>query len=123
MSETEVSKSLAAKHMTGKARHHDGEALYACITSHQCEQHQVILANGAGLKASRRRRIFIRRLYDAQRNEIYALFPDCTLFEGVQKFQSARTVAKRFEATSSCKKRAGHSDGGDLSVRRQERRA
>ena len=97
MSETEV--LIAAKHMTGKAGITTVEAYTGVNYIHiMCEQHQVILANGAWTESFQPGEYSLEGLYDAQRNEIFTLFPELHSVEGVQKFQSARTVAKRFEA-------------------------
>ena len=97
MSETEV--LIAAKHMAGKAGITTVESYTGVHYIHiMCEQHQVILADGAWTESFQPGDYSLEGLQDAQRNEIFTLFPELHSAEGLQQFQSARTVVKKFEA-------------------------
>jgi hypothetical protein len=97
MSETEV--LIAAKHMAGKAGITTVESYTGVHYIHiMCEQHQVILADGAWTESFQPGDYSLEGLHDAQRNEIFTLFPELHSAEGLQQFQSARTVVKKFEA-------------------------
>ena len=97
MSETEV--LIAAKHMAGKAGITTVESYTGVHYIHiMCEQHQVVLADGAWTESFQPGDYSLEGLHDAQRNEIFTLFPELHSAEGLQQFQSARTVVKKFEA-------------------------
>ncbi|MFX0544661.1 Hint domain-containing protein [Roseovarius sp. S1116L3] len=88
----------AAKHLT------DLEGVDAVDTSaisyihFMFDQHEVVLSNGSWTESFQPGEQTLDDMDDAQRGEIYALFPELRDLEGIEAYQAARRSLKRHEA-------------------------
>jgi hypothetical protein len=89
---------VAAKHLT----HLDGvekvkveDVTYIHI---MCDQHEVVLADGAWSESFQPGDYSMNGIEKAQREEIYALFPELREQEGLDAYSAARISLKRHEA-------------------------
>ncbi|KPA23563.1 Nodulation protein O [Shimia sp. SK013] len=89
---------VAAKHLT----HLDGvdmvdvdDVTYVHV---MCEQHEVVLANGAWSESFQPGDYSMNGIEKSQREEIYSLFPELREEEGLAAYSAARLSLKRHEA-------------------------
>ena len=89
---------VAAKHLTGL----DGiERLKAKSTTYVhflFDQHEVILSDGAWSETFQPGHQTMDGLGNAQRNEIFELFPDLRVRRGLEDYHAARKTLKKHEA-------------------------
>lgn len=88
----------SAKHLTGM----DGvDVAAACATTYvhfMFDQHEVVLSNGAWSESFQPGAQVLDGLGDAQRDEIFELFPDLRDRQGIEGYQAARRSLKKHEA-------------------------
>ncbi len=89
---------VAAKHLTGL----DGVDIVdaSCVTYIHLmfDQHEVVLSDGAWTESFQPGDQTLGAMGDAQRNEIFELFPELSTPEGVEAYGSARRALKKHEA-------------------------
>ncbi|GGE03612.1 intein N-terminal splicing region [Gemmobacter megaterium] len=88
---------VAAKHLVG-----DGiKSIMSSGTSYihfMCDRHEVVLSDGAWTETFQPGDQTLKGMGNAQRNEIFELFPELKQPEGVDAYTSARRTLKRHEA-------------------------
>jgi hypothetical protein len=88
----------SAKHLTGM----DGVDLAApratTYVHFMFDQHEVVLSNGAWSESFQPGAQVLDGLGDAQRDEIFELFPDLRDMQGIEGYQAARRSLKKHEA-------------------------
>lgn len=90
---------VSAKHLLGNAGVHSLEAFSVTYIHFMCDQHEVVLSNGAWTESFQPGDYSLRGLGNAQRNEIFEIFPDLKEdAEGVEAYKAARRTLKRHEA-------------------------
>ena len=63
-----------------------------------CDQHEVVLSNGAWTESFQPGDYTLKGLGNAQRNELFELFPELRTDQGVAAYQAARKTLKKHEA-------------------------
>lgn len=90
---------VAAKHLTGL----DGvDVVDICHVEYihfMFDSHEVVLSDGAWTESFQPGQQSMDGLGNAQRNEIYELFPELRTREGLEQYQSARKSLKKHEAS------------------------
>lgn len=89
---------VAAKHLTGLSGVDVIEAREVTYIHFMFDQHEVVLSDGAWTESFQPGDQSLMGLGNAQRNEIYELFPDLKTRSGLAAYQSARRSLKRHEA-------------------------
>lgn len=90
---------VAAKHLLGNAGVHALEAFSVTYIHFMCDHHEVVLSNGAWTESFQPGDYSLRGLGNAQRNEIYEIFPDLKEDPaGLEAYKAARRTLKRHEA-------------------------
>ena len=89
---------VAAKHLTGLAGVDVVEVPDVTYIHFMCAQHEVVLSDGAWTESFQPGDQSLKGIGNAQRNEIYELFPELKTREGKEAYQSARRSLKRHEA-------------------------
>ena len=62
------------------------------------DQHEVILSDGAWTESFQPGDVSLAGIGQAQRDEIFALFPELATEEGIESYSAARKSLKRYEA-------------------------
>ncbi len=88
----------AAKHLTGMAGVDVVEASSTTYIHFMFDHHEVVLSNGAWTESFQPGEQTLDGLGNAQRNEIFELFPELRSQEGIEAYQSARRSLKKHEA-------------------------
>ncbi|RMD90763.1 MAG: type I secretion protein, partial [Alphaproteobacteria bacterium] len=96
MSEYEV--LVAAKHMTKLAGIERAKVPSVTYLHVMCENHEVILANGAWTESFQPGDWSMAGIAKAQREELFALFPELREREGLEAYAASRPSLKRKEA-------------------------
>lgn len=90
---------VPAKHLTGlEGVDRVGHAPGVSYVHVMCEQHEVILANGTWSESFQPGDEALRAVEEAQRDELYSLFPELAQAEGRARYLSARMTLKSHEA-------------------------
>ncbi|PWE34189.1 type I secretion protein [Maritimibacter sp. 55A14] len=89
---------VAAKHLVNNNGIHQVESIGTTYFHMLFDNHEVILANGAWTESFQPGDHSLRGIGNAQRNEIFELFPELKHKAGVESYSSARTTLKRHEA-------------------------
>ena len=89
---------VAAKHLTGLAGVDAVETSSVTYIHFMFEQHEVVLSDGAWTESFQPGDQTLRGLDNAQRNEVYEIFPELKSEEGREAYSSARRSLKRHEA-------------------------
>ena len=63
-----------------------------------CDRHEVVLSNGAWTESFQPGDLTLKGMGNAQRAEIYDLFPDLKTEAGIEDYSAARRTLKRHEA-------------------------
>ena len=63
------------------------------------DRHEVVLGNGAWTESFQPGDLTLKGMGNAQRNEIFELFPELKTDVGVNDYQAARRTLKRHEAS------------------------
>ena len=88
----------SAKHLTGLDGVDTVEASSVSYIHFMFDQHEVVLSNGAWTESFQPGEQVMDGMGDAQRNEIYDLFPELREAEGLKDYQAARRSLKKHEA-------------------------
>ena len=89
---------VAAKHMVGTQGIHSIEAISVSYIHFMFDRHEVVLSNGAWTESFQPGDYTLKGMGNAQRNEIFELFPDLKTEKGIDDFAAARRTLKRHEA-------------------------
>ncbi|MER5171653.1 Hint domain-containing protein [Thioclava kandeliae] len=89
---------VSAKHMQGMAGVSTAETLGTSYLHFMFDRHEVVLGNGAWTESFQPGDQTLGSMGNAQRDEIFALFPELRTHKGVDDYQAARKSLKRFEA-------------------------
>ncbi|MDH5529870.1 MAG: Hint domain-containing protein [Paracoccaceae bacterium] len=89
---------VSAKHLVDNHTIREVESLGTTYIHFMCDRHEVVLANGLWTESFQPGDYSLNGLGNAQRGEIYELFPELQTGEGRQKYQAARKTLKRREA-------------------------
>lgn len=93
--ETEV--LVAAKHLTGLDGVEQMNSSQVTYVHFMCENHEVVLSDGSWSESFQPGDQSLEGLGNAQRNEIFELFPDLKTDAGLEAYPSARRSLKKFE--------------------------
>ena len=89
---------VAAKHLIGGAGVHQVESVGTTYHHFMFDQHEVVLSNGAWTESFQPGDYTLKGLGNAQRNELFELFPELKAPAGVDAYQAARKTLKKHEA-------------------------
>ncbi|MEP2715434.1 Hint domain-containing protein [Pseudophaeobacter sp.] len=89
---------VAAKHLTGLAGVDAVKTSTVTYIHFMFDQHEVVLSDGAWTESFQPGDQTLRGLDNAQRNEVYEIFPELKSEEGREAYSSARRSLKRHEA-------------------------
>ena len=88
----------SAKHLINNRRVHRVETLGTTYIHFMFDQHEVVLANGSWTESFQPGDYALKGIGNAQRQEIFDLFPDLKESEGIKNYHTARRVLKKHEA-------------------------
>ncbi len=89
---------VAAKHLVGGRGIQSVEAIGATYIHFMFDRHEVVLADGAWTESFQPGDYTLKGMGNAQRNEIFELFPDLKTVDGVSNYTSARRTLRKHEA-------------------------
>lgn len=89
---------VAAKHLVAANGIGAVDAAGATYIHFMCDRHEVVLSNGAWTESFQPGDYTLKGMGNAQRTEIYDLFPELKTTAGRDSYQAARRVLKRHEA-------------------------
>jgi Ca2+-binding RTX toxin-like protein len=89
---------VAAKHLIGGDGVHQVDSVGTTYFHFMFDQHEVVLSNGAWTESFQPGDYTLKGLGNAQRNEIYDLFPELKAPTGLEVYQAARKTLKKHEA-------------------------
>ncbi len=89
---------VAAKHLVGARGIHAVDSAGTTYIHFMFDSHEVVLANGAWTESFQPGDFSLKGLGNAQRNEIFELFPDLRTEAGVGAYGAARKTLKKHEA-------------------------
>ena len=89
---------VSAKHLVGSTGIHAVESMQTTYIHFMFDQHEVVLSNGAWTESFQPGDYTLKGMGNAQRNEIFELFPGLKTQEGVEGYTAARKTLKRHEA-------------------------
>ncbi|MCB6176981.1 Hint domain-containing protein [Rhodobacter sp. Har01] len=89
---------VAAKHLVNRAGIHGVASIGIAYVHFLCDRHEVVLSNGAWTESFQPMDDALNGLCNAQRNEIYELFPGLRTAAGAGSWTAARRVLTRREA-------------------------
>ena len=89
---------VAAKHLVGAPGVHEVDVMGTTYIHFMFDHHEVVLSNGSWTESFQPGDMSLKGVGDAQRSEIFDLFPELQTQDGVQDYQSARRSLKKHEA-------------------------
>ena len=89
---------VAAKHLVGGQGIRQVDSIGTTYIHFMCDQHEVVLSNGAWTESFQPGDYTLKGLGNAQRNELFELFPELRTDQGVAAYQAARKTLKKHEA-------------------------
>jgi CshA-type fibril repeat protein len=89
---------VSAKHLVGSTGVHAVESMQTTYIHFMFDQHEVVLSNGAWTESFQPGDYTLKGMGNAQRNEIFELFPELKSKEGIEGYTAARKTLKRHEA-------------------------
>ncbi len=89
---------VSAKHLAGGKGVHSVDAAGSSYIHFMFDRHEVVLSNGAWTESFQPGDLTLKGMGNAQRSEIFDLFPDLKTDAGVENYGSARRTLKRHEA-------------------------
>jgi hypothetical protein len=89
---------IAAKNLIGNPGICGVDVMYANYIHFMCDRHEVVLANGTWTESFLPGDMTLGGMGNAQRNEIFEVFPDLKTATGRKKYGAARRILKGVEA-------------------------
>ncbi|MDO9524712.1 MAG: Hint domain-containing protein, partial [Gemmobacter sp.] len=89
---------VAAKHLVGTQGIAPVQSAGTAYIHFMCDRHEVVLSNGAWTESFQPGDYTLKGMGNAQRTEIYELFPELKTPAGVEAYAAARKTLKRHEA-------------------------
>ena len=89
---------VAAKHLIGGKGIFSLDSIGTCYIHFMFDQHEVVLSDGAWSESFQPGDFTLKGMGNAQRNEIFELFPDLQTDAGLDDYIAARRTLKRHEA-------------------------
>lgn len=89
---------VAAKHLINHKGVHEVSSIGTAYLHFMFDAHEVVLSNGAWTESFQPGDYTLKGMGNAQRNEIYDLFPELKTLEGLEAYGAARKTLKRHEA-------------------------
>ncbi|MDF1855426.1 Hint domain-containing protein, partial [Pseudooceanicola sp.] len=89
---------VAAKHLTGLPGVDTVNALHTTYIHFMFDRHEVVLSNGAWTESFQPGEQSLDGIGNAQRTEIFELFPELETAEGIRDYHAARRTLKKHEA-------------------------
>jgi len=89
---------VAAKHLIAGQGVHLIDSLGTTYIHFMCDRHEVVLSNGAWTESFQPGDMTLKGMGNAQRSEIFDLFPDLKTDAGLENYAAARRTLKRHEA-------------------------
>jgi hypothetical protein len=89
---------VAAKHLVGVKGVQGVDSAGTTYIHFLCERHEVVLADGAWTESFQPGDMTLAGMGNAQRSEIFELFPELKTAEGVAEYTAARRTLKKHEA-------------------------
>ena len=89
---------VAAKHLIGARGVMALQSAGTTYIHFMCSRHEVVLANGAWTETFQPGDYTLKGMGNAQRNEIFELFPELRSAQGLEDYVAARRTLKRHEA-------------------------
>lgn len=89
---------VAAKHLVAGRGVHEVDSMGTSYLHFMFDRHEVVLSNGAWTESFQPGDYTLKGMGNAQRNEIFELFPDLKSEEGREAFGAARRTLKKHEA-------------------------
>lgn len=89
---------VAAKHLVGGKGVHAVDSIGTSYLHFMFDSHQVVLSNGAWSESFQPGDYTLKGMGNAQRNEIFELFPDLKTAAGLNDYAAARRTLKKHEA-------------------------
>jgi hypothetical protein len=95
----EESEVLAAvKHLHGMPGVYELDVMSTTYIHFMFDRHEVVLSNGAWTESFQPGDMSLKGVGNAQRTEIFELFPELATREGIDGYQAARKTLKKHEA-------------------------
>jgi hypothetical protein len=89
---------VAAKHLLSSQGVHSVDAAGVAYIHFMCDRHEVVLSNGAWTETFQPGDMTLKGMGNAQRSEIFDLFPELKTEVGLENYTAARKTLKRHEA-------------------------
>jgi hypothetical protein len=89
---------VPAKHLLQIEGVEVAETAYVTYIHFMCENHEIVLSDGAWSESFQPGDFSLQGLDDDQREELFALFPQLTTAEGVKAYRAARPSLNKREA-------------------------
>jgi hypothetical protein len=89
---------VAAKHLISGQGVQAIDAAGISYIHFMCERHEVVLSNGAWTETFQPGDFTLKGMGNAQRSEIFDLFPELKTVTGLENYSAARKTLKRHEA-------------------------
>lgn len=90
---------VAAKHLVGASGIAVVDSIGTSYVHFMCDQHEVVLSNGAWTETFQPGDMTLNGMGNAQRTEIFEIFPELKTVSGVENYVAARRTLKRHEAS------------------------
>ncbi|MFA9230416.1 MAG: Hint domain-containing protein [Microgenomates group bacterium] len=90
---------VAAKHLVGAGGIAVVDSIGTSYVHFMCDQHEVVLSNGAWTETFQPGDMTLKGMGNAQRAEIFEIFPELKTVSGIENYVSARRTLKRHEAS------------------------
>ncbi|SDO67490.1 Ca2+-binding protein, RTX toxin-related, partial [Lutimaribacter pacificus] len=88
----------AAKHLVGAEGIHEVDVMSTTYIHFMFDHHEVVLSNGSWTESFQPGDMSLKGVGNAQRNEIFELFPELRTRDGIDDYQAARRSLKKHEA-------------------------
>ena len=89
---------VAAKHLTAGQGIHSVDSVGTTYIHFMFDRHEVVLSNGAWTESFQPGDFTLKGMGNAQRSEIFDLFPELKTDAGLEDYSAARRTLKRHEA-------------------------
>jgi hypothetical protein len=88
----------AAKHLVGSEGIHEVDVMQTTYIHFMFDRHEVVLSNGAWTESFQPGDISLKAIGNAQRQELFELFPELETQQGLDDYAAARRILKKHEA-------------------------